>query len=31
MKLKYVHHIAIIASDYDKTIDFYVKKLGVAK
>ena len=28
MKLKYVHHIAIITSDYEKTIDFYVKKLG---
>ena len=28
MKLTQVHHIAIITSDYDKTIDFYVKKLG---
>ena len=25
MKLKHVHHIAIITSDYEKTIDFYVK------
>lgn len=28
MKLKQMHHVAIIASDYEKTIDFYVKKLG---
>lgn len=28
MKFTQVHHIAIITSDYDKTIDFYVKKLG---
>ena len=28
MELSRIHHIAIIASDYDKTIDFYVNKLG---
>lgn len=28
MELSRIHHIAIITSDYDKTIDFYVKKLG---
>ena len=28
MKLKHIHHVAIITSDYNKTIDFYVKKLG---
>ena len=28
MKLKHIHHIAIITSDYNKTIDFYVRKLG---
>ena len=28
MKFTQVHHVAIIASDYEKTIDFYVKKLG---
>ena len=28
MLLNQVHHVAIIASDYEKTIDFYVKKLG---
>lgn len=28
MKLKQIHHIAIITSDYEKTIDFYVRKLG---
>ena len=28
MNFKQVHHVAIIASDYEKTIDFYVKKLG---
>lgn len=28
MKLSRIHHIAIITSDYDKTIDFYVNKLG---
>lgn len=29
MKLNAVHHIAIINSDYEKTYDFYVKKLGL--
>ena len=28
MAFTMVHHVAIITSDYDKTIDFYVKKLG---
>ena len=28
MRLDTVHHIAIITKDYDKTIDFYVNKLG---
>ena len=28
MELSKIHHIAIITSDYDKTIDFYVKKVG---
>ncbi|MBY5013887.1 VOC family protein [Streptococcus suis] len=28
MKLDAVHHIAIIGSDYDKTREFYVEKLG---
>lgn len=28
MKFTQVHHVAIITSDYDKTIDFYVRKLG---
>ena len=28
MEFKQVHHVAIIASDYEKTIEFYVKKLG---
>lgn len=28
MELSRIHHIAIITSDYDKTIDFYVNKLG---
>ena len=28
MEFTQVHHVAIIASDYEKTIDFYVKKLG---
>ena len=28
MELSIVHHIAIIASDYDKAKDFYVTKLG---
>ena len=27
MKLNAVHHIAIINSDYEKTVDFYVNKL----
>ena len=28
MKLKSIHHVAIIASDYAKSRDFYVNKLG---
>lgn len=28
MEFKYIHHVAIIASNYEKTMDFYVKKLG---
>ena len=28
MKFTQVHHVAIITSDYEKTVDFYVKKLG---
>ena len=28
IKLSKIHHIAIIASDYEKTKDFYVKRLG---
>lgn len=28
MELSRIHHIAIITSDYDKTIEFYVNKLG---
>ena len=28
MKLNQIHHVAIIASDYERTMDFYVKKLG---
>ncbi len=28
MKLSHVHHIAIINTDYEKTYDFYVNKLG---
>ena len=28
MNLQQMHHVAIIASDYEKTIEFYVKKLG---
>lgn len=28
MKLEKIHHIAIIASDYEKSKDFYVNKLG---
>ena len=23
-----IHHVAIITSDYDQTMDFYVNKLG---
>ncbi len=30
MKLSHVHHIAIINTDYEKTYDFYVNKLGFA-
>ena len=26
--LNAVHHVAIIASDYEKAVDFYVRKLG---
>lgn len=29
MKLNAVHHVAIIASDYEKAKDFYVNKLGL--
>lgn len=25
-----IHHIAVIASDYEKAVDFYVRKLGFA-
>ena len=28
MKLNTIHHIAIIVSDYEKSRDFYVNKLG---
>ena len=28
MKLSIIHHIAIIVSDYEKSKDFYVNKLG---
>lgn len=28
MKLDQIHHIAFIVSDYDKSYDFYVHKLG---
>ncbi|MCM0582046.1 VOC family protein [Weissella diestrammenae] len=28
MAFQYIHHVAINASDYDATIDFYVDKLG---
>ena len=28
MKLSAVHHVALIVSDYDKSRDFYVNKLG---
>ena len=30
MKLAAIHHVAIIVSDYDKSKDFYVNKLGFA-
>ena len=26
--LNFTHHVAIICSDYEKSVDFYVKKLG---
>ncbi len=29
MKLNRIHHIAIIVSDYEKSKDFYVNKLGL--
>lgn len=29
MKLNAIHHVAIIASDYEKAKDFYVNKLGL--
>lgn len=29
MKMEAVHHIALIASDYQKTREFYVEKLGL--
>ena len=28
MELKQIHHVAILASDYKKTKEFYVEKLG---
>ncbi|MBW6411625.1 SMU1112c/YaeR family gloxylase I-like metalloprotein [Clostridium weizhouense] len=28
MKLEIIHHVAIIVSDYEKSKDFYVNKLG---
>ena len=28
MKLNHIHHVAIIVSDYEKSKDFYVNKLG---
>lgn len=28
MELKQIHHVAILASDYEKTKDFYINKLG---
>ena len=28
MQLNQIHHVAILASDYEKTKEFYVKKLG---
>ncbi len=30
MKLSKIHHVAIIVSDYEKSKDFYVNKLGFA-
>ncbi|WP_019785264.1 VOC family protein [Streptococcus sobrinus] len=30
MNLKAIHHVAIIVSDYEKSRDFYVNKLGFA-
>ena len=30
MKLATIHHVAIIVSDYEKSKDFYVNKLGFA-
>lgn len=29
MKLDHMHHVAIIVSDYEKTKEFYVEKLGL--
>ena len=29
MKFNKIHHVAIIASDYEKSKEFYVKKLGL--
>ena len=29
MKFKNIHHVAIIASDYEKSKEFYVEKLGL--
>ena len=31
MKLSKIHHIAIIGTDYNKTIDFYINKLKFEK
>jgi catechol 2,3-dioxygenase-like lactoylglutathione lyase family enzyme len=28
MELKHIHHVAILASNYEKTKEFYVEKLG---
>ncbi|MFS0821496.1 VOC family protein [Bacillus sp. 1P02SD] len=28
MKINHIHHVAIICSDYEKSKDFYVNKLG---
>ena len=28
MQLNQIHHVAILASDYEKTKEFYVEKLG---